>query len=80
MSIAFHPGAQTINAAISLRARALVESRADDRIVIRSLDTGVTIEADHWCDPERPLVNAIRWADERVERLPLPAGCLRLGP
>jgi len=46
----FHPGAQTINAAISLRARALVESRADDRIVIRSLDTGVTIEADHWRD------------------------------
>lgn len=46
----FHPGAQTINAAISLRARALVESRPDDRIVIRSLDTGVTIEAGHWRD------------------------------
>jgi D-glycero-alpha-D-manno-heptose-7-phosphate kinase len=44
----FHPGAQTINAAISLRARALVEPRTDDRIVIRSLDTGGAIEADHW--------------------------------
>lgn len=46
----FHPGAQTINAAISLRARASVETRTDDRIVIRSLDTGVTIEAGHWRD------------------------------
>lgn len=44
----FHPGAQTINAAISLRARATIEPRADERIVITSLDTGVTVEADHW--------------------------------
>lgn len=42
----FHPGAQTVNAAISLRARARVESRADARIVIRSEDTGRTVEAD----------------------------------
>jgi D-glycero-alpha-D-manno-heptose-7-phosphate kinase len=41
----FHPGAQTINAAISIRARATVEPRQDDRIVLRSLDTGVTVEA-----------------------------------
>ena len=44
----FHPGAQTLNAAISLRARARVESRSDDRIVIRSEDTGVTVEASGW--------------------------------
>ena len=44
----FHPGAQTLNAAISLRARARVESRSDSRIVIRSEDTGVTVEADDW--------------------------------
>jgi len=44
----FHPGAQTLNAAISLRARARLESRSDDRIVIRSEDTGVTLEADGW--------------------------------
>jgi len=44
----FHPGAQTINAAISLRARATIEPRTDERIVIRSLDTGVTVEAGHW--------------------------------
>jgi D-glycero-alpha-D-manno-heptose-7-phosphate kinase len=44
----FHPGAQTLNAAISLRARARIESRSDDRIVIRSEDTGVTVEAADW--------------------------------
>ncbi len=44
----FHPGAQTLNAAISLRARATIESRSDERIVISSLDTGVTIEAEGW--------------------------------
>ena len=44
----FHSGAQTPNAAISLRARARIESRSDDRIVIRSEDTGVTVEASDW--------------------------------
>src|SRR5215510_9980915 len=44
----FHPGAQTLNAAISLRARARIESRSDNRIVIRSEDTGVTVEASDW--------------------------------
>jgi D-glycero-alpha-D-manno-heptose-7-phosphate kinase len=44
----FHPGAQTLNAAISLRARARVESRSDERLVIRSEDTGVTVEASDW--------------------------------
>ena len=46
----FHPAAQTLNAAISIRARAQIEERRDSRIVIRSLDTGVTVEADHWRD------------------------------
>ena len=44
----FHPGAQTLNAAISLRARARLESRADQRIVIRSEDTSTTVEAESW--------------------------------
>jgi D-glycero-alpha-D-manno-heptose-7-phosphate kinase len=44
----FHPGAQTINAAISLRARARVEPRTDDRVAIRSTDTGVDVDADGW--------------------------------
>ena len=44
----FHPGAQTINAAISLRARATLEPRTDSRIVIQSQDTGVTVEAGDW--------------------------------
>ena len=46
----FHPGAQTINAAISLRARATVDSRDDSRIVIHSEDTGATVEAEHWSE------------------------------
>jgi D-glycero-alpha-D-manno-heptose-7-phosphate kinase len=44
----FHPGAQTLNAAISIRAHAVVESRSDSRIVIRSLDTNARVEADDW--------------------------------
>ena len=44
----FHPGAQTINAAIGLRACATLDSRTDSRVVIRSEDTGTTVEADGW--------------------------------
>ena len=46
----FHRGAQTLNAAISIRARARIEERDDSRIVIRSIDTGATVEADHWSE------------------------------
>jgi D-glycero-alpha-D-manno-heptose-7-phosphate kinase len=35
----FHAGAQTLNAAISLRARARIESRQDDRVELVSEDT-----------------------------------------
>jgi D-glycero-alpha-D-manno-heptose-7-phosphate kinase len=44
----FHPGAQTINAAISLRAHAAIEPRGDSRVVIHSRDTNATVEADSW--------------------------------
>jgi D-glycero-alpha-D-manno-heptose-7-phosphate kinase len=44
----FHPGAQTLNAAISLRASATIEPHPEGRITIRSLDTGVTVEAEDW--------------------------------
>jgi D-glycero-alpha-D-manno-heptose-7-phosphate kinase len=44
----FHQGAQTVNAAISIRARATIESRSDNRILIRSQDTGATVEAEDW--------------------------------
>ena len=44
----FHDGAQTLNAAISIRAHARIDPRNDGRIVIRSEDTGVTVEADDW--------------------------------
>lgn len=44
----FHPGAQTLNAAISLRATARIETRADERVVIRSEDTDRTVEVEDW--------------------------------
>jgi D-glycero-alpha-D-manno-heptose-7-phosphate kinase len=44
----FHPGAQTLNAAISLRASARIEPRHDSAVVIHSADTGVTVEARDW--------------------------------
>ena len=50
----FHPGAQTINAAISIRAHARVEDRSDGRIVIRSEDTGATLEANDWRELRDP--------------------------
>jgi D-glycero-alpha-D-manno-heptose-7-phosphate kinase len=44
----FHERAQTLNAALSLRARCSITPRADRRIVIVSEDTGRTVEAGHW--------------------------------
>ena len=44
----FHDGAQTLNAAISLRASCDLRSRADRRLVIVSEDSGERVEADHW--------------------------------
>src|SRR5688572_9213716 len=44
----FHPGAQTLNAAISLRASARLVTRSDDLIVIQSDDTSTTVEAARW--------------------------------
>jgi len=51
----FHPDAQTVNAAISIRAHATIETRTDARVVLRSEDTGVTVDVAHWRDlRERP--------------------------
>ncbi|HTM23829.1 MAG TPA: hypothetical protein VL225_01470 [Vicinamibacterales bacterium] len=44
----FHEGAQTLNAAISLRASCDVRSRPDRRVVITSEDAGQRVEVDHW--------------------------------
>ena len=46
----FHERAQTLNAAISLRARCSIRPRADRRIVIVSKDTGQRAEAAHWSE------------------------------
>jgi D-glycero-alpha-D-manno-heptose-7-phosphate kinase len=44
----FHDGAQTLNAAISLRASCDLRSRADRRLVIVSEDSAQRVEVDHW--------------------------------
>jgi D-glycero-alpha-D-manno-heptose-7-phosphate kinase len=44
----FHEGAQTLNAAISLRASCDLRSRADRRLVIVSEDSGARVEVEHW--------------------------------
>ena len=41
----FHDGAQTLNAAISLRAHCTVTARHDYRVVLVSEDTGDRVEA-----------------------------------
>jgi D-glycero-alpha-D-manno-heptose-7-phosphate kinase len=46
----FHEGAQTLNAAISLRARCSIAPRSDRRIVITSDDTSLRVEAEHWSE------------------------------
>jgi D-glycero-alpha-D-manno-heptose-7-phosphate kinase len=46
----FHERAQTLNAAISLRARCSIRPRADNRILIISDDTALRVEAGHWSE------------------------------
>ncbi|HEX6463368.1 MAG TPA: hypothetical protein VFZ98_02895 [Vicinamibacterales bacterium] len=47
----FHDGAQTLNAAISLRASCDLRSRTDRRLVIVSEDgDGQRVEVDHWSE------------------------------
>ena len=59
-----HPGAQTLNAAISLRAHCVIESRADTRLRLISIDTG-------------DRVDAASVAELDVDRLPLIARLVR---
>ena len=44
----FHEHAQTLNAAISLRAHCSIRARTDARVRLVSEDTGVEVEADGW--------------------------------
>src|SRR5438094_2080913 len=44
----FHHGAQTLNAAISLRAHCEIQPRPDGRVAIVSEDAGRRVEVDHW--------------------------------
>lgn len=53
----FHPGAQTLNVAISLRAHAHIETRDDDRVALVSEDTcrDIVLEPDHQLRDDRTL-------------------------
>jgi D-glycero-alpha-D-manno-heptose-7-phosphate kinase len=44
----FHEGAQTLNAAISLRAHAEIRPRTDGRLRLESVDTRTSIEVSGW--------------------------------
>jgi D-glycero-alpha-D-manno-heptose-7-phosphate kinase len=44
----FHDGAQTLNAAVSLRARCTIAPRADGTIVIDSEDAACRVQVGHW--------------------------------
>jgi D-glycero-alpha-D-manno-heptose-7-phosphate kinase len=44
----YHERAQTLNAAISLRARCTLTPEPGGRVVIESADTGRTVEVSHW--------------------------------
>ena len=46
----YHEGAQTLNAAISLRARCSIRPRTDRRLVIVSDDTGRRVDVAHWSE------------------------------
>ena len=46
----FHDGASTLNAAISLRAHAEIESRTDGRVVLRSVDGNREVGAARWSE------------------------------
>ena len=46
----FHDGAQTLNAAISLRAHVEMRSRDDGRVLLESVDTGRRREVSHWSE------------------------------
>ena len=46
----FHEGAQTINAAISLRARCSLQPRRDPGLTIVSGDTGRRVDVGHWSE------------------------------
>ncbi len=42
----FHPGAATVNFALSMRANCRIETRSDDRVILESLDRQVSFETN----------------------------------
>ncbi len=71
----FHENAQTLNAAISLRARCVLSPEPGKRIVIVSSDTGQSVQVEHWSELRQNhdlkllglLLHAFRAEGVRVE-------------
>src|SRR6266700_1222686 len=61
----FHEDAQTINAAISLRAHVDISPRTDGRIQLESIDTGASLTAAGWRElrdhPALPLLSKLAY-------------------
>ena len=59
----FHPGAMTVNFALSLRAHVRIETRDDDRLILESRDRGIRFETtldridELACDEQLELVS-----------------------
>jgi len=61
----FHEHAQTLNAAISLRAHAEITARTDGRVRIESIDTAKTVDVASWPElqhePTLPLLSRLAY-------------------
>ncbi len=61
----FHEHAQTLNAAISLRAHAEITARTDGRVRIESIDRATTVDVSSWQelrdDPALPLLSKLAY-------------------
>ena len=59
----YHPGAQTLNVAITLRAYCWLTPRTDGRLHVRSQDTSQVVDVGHWSElsssPELRLLGCI---------------------
>jgi D-glycero-alpha-D-manno-heptose-7-phosphate kinase len=59
----FHENAQTLNAAISLRAHVEISPRTDGRLHVESIDTACSVEASSWRElrdhPQLPLLSRL---------------------
>ena len=70
----FHPGAMTVNFALTLRAHVRIKTRRDQRVILESRDRKVKFETSLDCldEQDRPLeirlTRIVLWCDGLRER------------